>query len=135
MNEATEANFEQKQVVSLDVTIRFMGPGVTPVLSTPALIMWLELAAREAARPLLGPDEDTVGTAVDVKHLAATPLGMAVTVKARVVGVEGRLFRFEVEAFDQAEKIAEGTHQRARVNVPRFADRVLKKLQTHLPGG
>ena len=134
MNDVTETSFEQKQVVTQDVAISFMGPSVTPVLSTPSLIMWLELAAREAARPLLGPDEDTVGTAVDVKHLAATPLGMDVTVKARVVGVEGRLFRFEVEAFDQVEKIAVGTHQRARVNISRFADRVLKKLQAHHSG-
>ena len=134
MNEIAETRFEQKYVVTQDVAISFMGPGVTPVLSTPALIMWLELAAREAVRPLLGLDEDTVGTAVDVKHLAATPLGMAVTVKAKWVGTEGRLFNFEVEAFDQAEKIAEGTHQRARVSIPRFADRVRKKLQAQLPG-
>ena len=124
---ATMANPEQNiqmqetRLVTRQVCIDFMGPGVRPVLSTPSLIMWLEMASRQAATPLLGRDEETVGTAMDLKHLAATPLGMNVTLKTRIVEVKGRRIRFQLEAFDEVEKIAEGWHERARVSVPRFA--------------
>ena len=113
-----ELQLEQTQVVREPVCIDFMGPEVQPVLSTPALIMWLEMASRQAAGPLLQEDEETVGTAMDLKHLAPTPLGMKVTLKTRIVEVEGRRIRFQLEAFDEVEKIAEGWHERARVSVP-----------------
>ena len=112
---------EQTRVVTEPVCIDFMGPGVQPVLSTPSLILWLEMASRQAATPLLQQDEETVGTAMDLKHLAPTPLGMKVTLKTRIVEVAGRRIRFRLEAFDEVEKIAEGWHERARVSVPRFA--------------
>ena len=108
-------------MVTEPVCIDFMGPGVQPVLSTPSLILWLEMASRQAATPLLQQDEETVGTAMDLKHLAPTPLGMKVTLKTRIIEVVGRRIRFQLEAFDEVEKIAEGLHERARVSVPRFA--------------
>ena len=74
-NPEQEIRLEQTQVVTEPVCVGFMGPGVQPVLSTPSLIMWLEMASRQAAAPLLGQDEETVGTAMDLKHLAPTPLG------------------------------------------------------------
>ncbi|MDE2756197.1 MAG: thioesterase family protein [Acidobacteriota bacterium] len=121
---------EQTQVVTEPVCISFMGPGVQPVLSTPSLILWLEMASRKAAAPLLQQDEETVGTAMDLKHLAPTPLGMRVTLKTRIVEVAGRRIRFRLEAFDEVEKIAEGWHERARVSVPRFASYLeSKRLQ------
>lgn len=120
-NPERNIRLEQTQVVTEPVCIDFMGTGVQPVLSTPALIMWLEMASRKAAAPLLGQDEETVGTAMDLKHLAPTPLGMKVTLKTRIVEVKGRRIRFQLEAFDEVEKIAEGWHERARVSVPRFA--------------
>ncbi len=119
-NPEQNIQLERTQVVTEPVCIDFMGPGVQPVLSTPSLIMWLEMASREAAAPLLGQDEETVGTAMDLKHLAPTPLGMKVTLKTRVVEVKGRRIRFQLEAFDEVEKIAEGRHERTRVSVPRF---------------
>ena len=120
-NPEQDIQLEQTRVVTEPVCIDFMGPGVRPVLSTPSLILWLEMASREAAVPLLGGDEETVGTAMDLKHLAPTPLGMKVTLKPRIVEVKGRRIRFQLEAFDEVEKIAEGWHERARVSVPRFA--------------
>ena len=120
-NPGQDIRLEQTQVVTEPVCIGFMGPGVQPVLSTPSLILWLEMASRQAAAPLLQQDEETVGTAMDLKHLAPTPLGMKVTLKTRIVEVAGRKIRFRLEAFDEVEKIAEGWHERARVSVPRFA--------------
>ena len=120
-NPEQDIRLEQTRVVTEPVCIDFMGPGVQPVLSTPSLIMWLEMASRQAAAPLLQQGEETVGTAMDLKHLAPTPLGMKVTLKTRIVEVAGRRIRFQLEAFDEVEKIAEGRHERARVSVPRFA--------------
>ncbi len=121
LNPTEDHRLEQTQVVTEPVCIDFMGPEVLPVLSTPALIMWLEMASRQAAEPFLRDGEETVGTAMELKHLAPTPLGMKVRVKTRIVGVAGRRIRFQLEAFDEVEKIAEGWHERARVSVPRFA--------------
>lgn len=120
-NPEHDIRLEQTRVVTEPVCIDFMGPGVQPVLSTPSLILWLEMASRQAAAPLLQQDEETVGTAMNLKHLAPTPLGMKVTLKTRIVEVAGRRIRFQMEAFDEVEKIAEGLHERARVSVPRFA--------------
>lgn len=121
MKAIQDHSFEQTHLVTKEVCINFMGPDVTPVISTPALIMWLEMASREASRQLLQPGEETVGTAMDMKHLAPTPLGMKVTVKSRITELEGRRIRFQIVAFDEVEKIAEGFHERARVSVSRFA--------------
>ncbi len=68
-----------------------------------------------------------MGTEVHVRHLAATPLGMQVTLHSEVVQVNGRTVRFKVEAFDEREKIAEGTHDRYIVNIERFAQRLAVK--------
>jgi predicted thioesterase len=77
--------------------------------------------------PLLDPGHDTVGTHVNVYHLAATPMGMNATYRAEVISVEERRVNFKVEAFDEKQKIAEGTHQRAIVNVARFAAKMQEK--------
>jgi fluoroacetyl-CoA thioesterase len=97
------------------------------VLSTPQLVGGLERTARNAVLPLLNPGHDTVGTHVQVSHLAATPMGMNVRFRAEITSVEDRRVNFKIEAFDDVEKVAEGTHQRAIVNVDRFAARVQAK--------
>jgi fluoroacetyl-CoA thioesterase len=109
--------------------IHFLGPDVTPVLSTPSLIWYMEAAAREALAPFLDEGENSVGTMVHVAHLAPTPVGGRVTSRAKVVEVEGRRVVFEVEAFDETEKIGEGTHERFVVDEARFASRVNAKRQ------
>jgi len=124
----TEENIHQKQFVVKDQdAVHFMGPGVPPVLATPALLLWMEMTSREHAGPLLNPGEETVGASVILKHLAATPVGMTVRVISKLTKVEGRKYTFEIEAFDEVEKIGEALHERARINVAKFASRVGEK--------
>ena len=77
--------------------------------------------------PFLEQGFDTVGARVDVRHLAATPLGMEVTFQSEVISVEDRRLTFRVRAFDEKELISEGTHERGVINVERFAARVQAK--------
>lgn len=120
---------EKRYAVSEQEAIQFMGAEVPHVLSTPSLVNWMELTCREAILPLLAPGEDSVGLSVQVKHLAATPVGMKVKVISRLTGVEGRIFTFEIEAYDDVERIGEATHQRASVLVSKFAGRVAAKKE------
>ena len=107
--------------------ISFLGRDDARVLATPWLIMYLEMTARDAVKPCLLDDEDTVGTQVNVRHLAATPIGAEARFEAEVIRVEGRRVEFRVEAWDATEKIAEGTHERAVIDIGRFAERVQTK--------
>ncbi|HUO31274.1 MAG TPA: thioesterase family protein [Bryobacteraceae bacterium] len=119
---------EKTLLVDNEVAINFLGQEGARVLATPWMIGWMERTCRDAVLPLLEPGHDTVGTHVDVYHLAATPMGMTVTFKAEVTSVEERRVNFKVEAWDEKEKCGEGTHQRAIVNIARFTARVQAKL-------
>lgn len=119
---------EHRLLVTSEIAIDFMGGEEVRVLATPHLIWNLEMAARNAIKPLLDEGFDSVGTEVHVKHLAATPMGMSARFRAEVTHVNGNRVRFRVEAFDEREKIAEGTHERYVVNIARFATRVQAKL-------
>jgi predicted thioesterase len=118
---------QESTLVTTENAIDFLGVEDARVLATPYLIWNLEMACRNAVKPHLAPDQDTVGTVVNVKHLAATPLGMSVRFVAEVIAVEGRRVQFNVEAFDEKEKVSEGTHERFIVDIPRFAARVRAK--------
>jgi len=120
---------EEKLVVTPDVAIDFMGVEGARVLSTPNMILGLEKTARNLLIRILDPGYDSVGTNVNVSHLAATPMGMTVTFRTEVTSVEDRRVNFKVEAFDAKDKIAEGTHQRAIVNVDRFVAKMREKIQ------
>ena len=113
--------------VTPDIAINFLGPENGRVLGTPFLILHLEMASRNLAFPHLDPGFDTVGTLVNIRHLAAPPLGMQATFHSEILSVEDRRITFKVEAYDEREKIAEGLHERAIVNVERFAARVQAK--------
>jgi fluoroacetyl-CoA thioesterase len=121
-------NREETLVVTESVAIDFMGVQGARVLSTPNMILGLERTSRNLVLPLLDPGYDSVGTHVNVYHLAATPIGMTVTFRSEVVSVEGRRVNFKLEAFDERERIAEGTHQRFIVHVRRFAARLQEKM-------
>jgi predicted thioesterase len=121
------ATREERILVTNEVAIDFMGVESARVLATPFLIGHLEYTCRNLVKPMLEDDYDTVGTHVDVKHLAATPVGMPAVFRAEIVSVEERRVNFKVEAFDEKEKIAEGTHQRFIVNITRFAARLAEK--------
>lgn len=119
---------EQTRIVTTEIAVDFLGSSEARVLGTPFLIYLLEITARNAVLPHLEEGFDTVGTLVNVRHLAATPVGMEAKFRAEVVAVEDRLIRFKVEASDEREKIAEGMHERVIVNVAKFAARVQGKL-------
>ena len=118
---------EHRVLVTSEIAVDFMGIEEARVLATPHLIWHLEMAARNAIKPLLEEGFDSVSTEVNVKHLAATPLGMSAVFRAEVTLQDGNRVRFRVEAFDEKEKIAEGSHERYVVNVARFATRVQAK--------
>jgi predicted thioesterase len=97
------------------------------VLATPRLVHLFETASVLAIREALSPGQSTVGTRIEVAHLAATPLGMTVMVRATLRDVDGRRLIFEAEARDEVELIATGTHERVLIDLTRFLDRVEKK--------
>lgn len=120
---------EYKLLVTSEVAIDFLGLDGPRVLSTPQMIGRMEMTCRNAVLPLLEPGYDTVGTHVNVAHLAAAPLGMTVTFTAEVTAVVDRRVQFRVEAHDEKEKIGEGTHERAIIHVAKFATRLARKMQ------
>lgn len=118
---------ESKLRVTPEIAVDFLGADGARVLGTPYLISQLEFTARNSVLPFLEKGFDTVGARVDVRHLAATPLGMEVTFQSELIEVEDRRLRFRVQAFDEKEMISEGTHERGIINVERFAARVQAK--------
>ena len=118
---------EIKRIVTEAEAIHFLGPAVTPALSTPAMIMMLEITARDGVLPHLEAGQDSVGTLVNVSHLAATPLGMQVTYRVTLTAIDRRRLTFAVEAWDEKDKIAEGTHERFIIDVARYAERLKAK--------
>lgn len=121
---------EQKILVTTEVAINFLGLDGARVLSTPHMIGYMERTCRDTVLPLLDAGYDTVGTHVNIAHLAAAPMGMAVTFQAEVTGVLDRRIQFRVEAWDEKEKIGEGTHERAIINIAKFATRLAQKKQS-----
>ena len=103
---------------------RFKDTMLPPVLATPIMILAMENAALNAIRSYLGPGESAVGTAVDVRHLAATPVGQKVSAEAEVTGVEGRRIVFAVTARDEVEEIGRGTHERMVIDLARLKQRL-----------
>ena len=120
---------EQTFVVEPLHTIYFAQGGMPAVLCTPWLIWFLEHAARAVVLPLLEPGESTVGTEVQVRHLAPTPVGQAVTCQARVLFAERSEVSFQLEAHDEHERIARGSHRLRVIRVDRFAHRVAEKAR------
>jgi predicted thioesterase len=91
------------------------------------MIGFMERTCRDTVFPLLDPGHDTVGTHVNIAHLAAAPIGMTVTFSCEITGVADRRIQFRVEAWDEKEKIGEGAHERAIINIEKFAARLAEK--------
>ena len=106
---------------------RFKDPLLPQVLATPMMVLMMENAALAAIRPYLDAGESAVGTAIDVRHLAATPVGHEVRAEAEVVNVEGKRIEFKVSAHDETEEIGRGTHQRMVIDLASFNERLGKK--------
>lgn len=120
-------------VVSEEHTAPRIGSGRVHVLATPVMINVIEAAALNAIESLLPAGHQSLGTHLNVGHYAATPVGMRLRASAEVTKVEGRTVEFRVEAFDENERVGDGTHTRVVVNVERFDQRVQKKLQGRPP--
>ena len=118
-----------RTVVSTENTANRLSSGIAEVFATPMMISLMEGAAAVAVAPFLAQGESTVGTLVNVKHLAATPLGHEVRAEAEVTEVDGKRIVFKVEAYDEVEKIGEGTHERFIIDMNRFMGRVQKKVK------
>lgn len=122
------ATAEISDTVTEDKTAHAMGNRGAHVYATPFLIGLLEGAAGAVIHPHLPPVAGTVGTMVEMKHLAATPVGMKVRAKATLLETDGRRFLFAVEAWDEKERIAEGRHERFVVpDMAKFLGRAMKK--------
>jgi len=114
-------------VVSPERTVGHFVAHMPMVYATPMMILEMEMASGDAISACLDPGWITVGTEVDIRHLAATPVGAIVRTIAKVVAVERRVIRFEVEAFDDKRRIGEGHHARSLVNFASFTAQFEKK--------
>lgn len=99
------------------------------VFATPMMVTAMENAALNAVRDYLDPGESAVGTAVDIRHIAATPAGHQVTAEAEVTKVDGRRIEFKVSARDETEEIGNGTHERMVVDMGRIDQRLKAKAR------
>ena len=108
-------------------TAPHVGSGKVKVLATPVMVSLMEEASLNAVEGLLPPGHQTVGTRLDITHVAATPVGMRVRAGAEVLRVDGRRLTFRVWADDEKERIGEGTHERIVVDVARFDARAQQK--------
>ncbi|MGE5138532.1 MAG: thioesterase family protein [Rudaea sp.] len=118
---------EASKIVTDDLTAAAIGSGLVPAFSTPSLVSLMETAAYTAVGPHLSAGQTSVGVDVSIKHLAASPVGMRVRARAELMRVEGRRLFFRVEAWDEVDKIGEGTHDRMVVDRARFDDRLQEK--------
>src|SRR5262249_19510428 len=118
---------EASLVVGEEHTAAAFGAGGVRVLGTPMMIGLMENAAWQLVQPELNEGETTVGTLVNIQHLAATPLGDEVTATAELIDITGRRLVFHVTARDTRQVIGEGTHERARVLLDRFLARITQQ--------
>jgi fluoroacetyl-CoA thioesterase len=122
------AKAEQEITVTREMTVANFHEEMPEVYGTPIMIYHMEDTAGSAIQELLPPGWVSVGVVVNVKHLAATPVGLKVTVRAEVIEVGDHTVKFAVEAHDGFEKIGEGTHVRAPVEMERFMKKVKAKI-------
>ena len=115
---------ELEHIVTDEDTASRWGSGLVPVFSTPALVGLMERAAVQALRGHLAPGQTTVGAHIDVRHLAATPVGMRVRARAELTAVDGRKLTFKVQAWDAVELIGEADHERFVIDEAKFVARV-----------
>lgn len=124
------ATKERKVKINSNQTTSFLWEGEN-VFSTPAMISEMEETCRLLLKEQFIPNAewDSVGTVVNIKHLAATPIGTEVLLKSKVISVNGRRVMFDVEAFDKIEKIGQGQHERFIINVPKFKNKFNEKIK------
>lgn len=122
----TKGTFEM-HVLPEHLANQFKDAMLPQVLATPVMILIMENAALNAIRSFLDSGESAVGAAIDVRHLAATPVGHDVRAEAEVINVDGKRIEFKVSARDETEEIGNGTHQRIVINLRSFNERLAIK--------
>ena len=124
------ATKERKVKINSNQTTSFLWEGEN-VFSTPAMISEMEETCRLLLKEqfISNAEWDSVGTVVNIKHLAATPIETEVLIKSKVISVNGRRVMFDVEAFDKIEKIGQGQHERFIINVPKFKNKFNEKIK------
>ncbi len=128
MNITVGMRGETSNLVEREDTALEVGSGSLLVYATPCMAALMEAAACEAIEKGLSEGETTVGIELNLKHIAATPVGLEVRATAEVAAVDGKIISFSIEAFDEAGKIGEATHKRALVNSQRFLEKTYQKL-------
>ena len=119
---------EVSTLVEREDTAKEVGSGDLLVYATPCMVALMEGAACEAIAEALSDTQTTVGTALNIEHVSATPVGLDVRAVAEVTNVEGKVITFEVHAFDEAGEIGRGTHKRVIVNAQKFLEKAYAKL-------
>lgn len=119
----------QEIMVTEENTAKVMGSGALDVFATPAMIALMEKTAWESVQPYLEEGSGTVGTLMNVKHVAASPVGMKITCETELTKVDGRALAFSVKAFDEAGLIGEGEHERFIVYNEKFQEKADAKLE------
>jgi fluoroacetyl-CoA thioesterase len=129
MKTTPKAGMTGEEHITVDATnrISFADERMPAVLATPWLVAHLEYAARKAIAPCLDDNERSVGTSIQVEHLAPVPEGFTVICRARVIHCDGPVVTFHIDAHDDRELVARGLHRRRVINVDRFARRVARK--------
>lgn len=129
MSEITAGIIGEKSVaVTIENTALAMGSGTLRVFATPAMIALIEGCCAESVEDMLGEGITSVGTNVNIDHLAASPLGASILCKSKLTAFDGRRLDFEVEVFDNAGLIGKGTHTRFTVNADKFIAKTYAKL-------
>ena len=118
---------EMERQVTEDLSAQKVFPHVPDVYATRAMVGHFEEVCAEMVLPFLGEGEQTVGIGMKFSHIAATPIGMKVRFNAKLVEVEGRKLTFEVEGFDEVEKIGKATHERFIINAEKFNSKIAEK--------
>ena len=119
---------EVSTLVEREDTAKEVGSGDLLVYATPCMVALMEGAACEAIAEALSDTQTTVGTALNIEHLSATPVGLDVRAVAEVTSVEGKVITFAVTAYDEAGEIGKGTHKRVIVNSQKFLEKAYNKL-------
>jgi predicted thioesterase len=120
--------FEKSLVVTEEHTARHLAGHGIQVLATPEMVRLVEQCAREGVQPFLKSDQNTVGTRVDIRHLAATPVGMRITARCTLTEIDRRRLLFQAEVHDELDKVGEGTHERFIVDAEKQERRLYEKV-------
>jgi predicted thioesterase len=125
--------FQKTITVTEELSAKHLAGSGIAVFSTPELVRFVEICALEGVRPSLQPGQDTVGTHIDLRHLAATPVGMRVTATCTLKGVDRRRLSLTFEVHDELDKIGEGTHERFIIDREKQQQRLQEKVTRWKP--